>query len=369
MSCPNVVKRDPITARTSFVLPFYREGDIDGTRNYTPYQLHCLRTKIIPYLKQEFPHVKGIGIEYTQLYIDNKLSEVLTIVNGYQIIDKFKLSLEKRTRITDQIGNCLTLYPLYSVILNPITITHLPYDWVIIMAYYLLNILDPIYEPIWLDNMLLVRLDNTIGKNYVQEERYLYKFIQDTLNDYWSKGMIPNAESIQETWNLTSITTGIQQIKLWYPKWQDKRITECPVLFLRNRLNKTNSYIYLDIKTDNLVIKHKLVENLSLENIKYKNTCIGVQAKSYKEINKILFTIDETLYECKTLTSSCFRLEFDRMDILLEFEKVLIEQLNFNTVIYFVTDTNKHVLSTLVPLQTDLEKMERVVYQLMDLNL
>ena len=373
MSCIPVVKRKPITAKTSFILPFYKEVGDEGRSNFTPYQVHCLRTKIIPYLKLEFPQVKGIGVEFTQSYIDNKLSEILTLVNGYQIIDRTELSLEKRTRITDQIGNCLTIYPLYSVILNPISITHLPYDWVIVMAYLLLDVLDPVYEPIWLDNMLLVRLDTTIGRTYVEEDRYLSKFIQDKLNDWWSQGMIVNAGYIEESWNLNSMKIGF--FNLWYPRWQDNRITECPVLFLRNRLSKPNSFIYLDIKTDNLVIRHELALNLSLSNsksptnnalqIRYKHTCIGVRSKSYKELSRLLFLIDETLYRCKTVTSSCFILQFDRIDILNEFEKILTEQMKFDIVTYFVTDINKYVVSVLVPLNTNLEKLERRVYELM----
>lgn len=361
----NIDDREVPSVKTSFELPFIKEGSIDGEKNYDSYKLHCLRTKLYPYLKQEFPHAIGIGIEFSPIYVEQKMTEFLTLVNGYKLIDKSKLTSEKVNRIKDYIGGTISTYPQHSLILDPKTITHLPYDWVISVGYIFMDLLDSSYEPVWLNDTLLVRLD-TQSTDYKTEEIQLLKDIKTQLEEWWKLGAIINAESIVKSWDLKLAyddTEFLTSPKLWIPKWKNKRLTTNPVTFLRQRLNNPDSYIFVNIQSNNTVVRHLITENLLVKYvISFYNKKVGFKANNYKEACRITFIIDEVLTMTKTMTSSTFILSFEDIDKIEVFKQAIIN-LNFSPVVYMDEIRQKYVLSTLVPLQTDLDTMKTLVYQ------
>lgn len=236
-----------------------------ATSTYGPYDLFCLETRLYPTVYRMFG--RDVEIIFRSIYENDRMEVKVDIVKIVDITttepipnpsvdmteEQYKLLAELVDKIvSEHIGYCLIdKYELYLS-----SNMKYPKDWFYTVGGYV--DLPTEYNPfITLDGIYVTF--NPLS-NYKQGYNQIVKILLETMDQYYTNGVVYGAGNIAERWKLERLDREEKIGKLYQPMWSDKRFASYPVDFL---IGKMQGDPYIRIKvSDNLVKRHYISANL-----------------------------------------------------------------------------------------------------------
>lgn len=275
--------------------------------NYSRYDLYCVRTKLKPTLKQEFPGIDGIDIGFKSEQLNNRMVMTLILRNGSKNISLNNLPDTTIVNIQTAIDEATSYFPKECLIFQASTITELPTDWIVTMLSIVDLPTDIKVRMITLDNDAYVYGEFDPESDYVYFSDATQLYILDQLQNMWKQGYIKGAKSIAERWNLKSITESddLSELEIYKPDWYDVRFAPIPVLFLRERIVEPHGYIKLSLSS-NRVLRHVVAEKLSplQRDLYFNDSYVYITAYSITDAKEIATNVDMALNDAKSLSVS-----------------------------------------------------------------
>lgn len=330
--------------------PYYKNylnGELET--NYTPYHIFGLKSKLYPWVKKNIGKDVGINVHGEKI--------------GTKIVMKVKLTREKKSKEQDlqkkidEIVNGNTKSILFYY---PSQIGKIPIEW-IKSVYKYINI-HPLLKP-YVSNE-----DVDDGAIYIEAghiEDY-YNFVSSLLVSFenkivemYQKGcIILPSENTKINWNLKSENS---EKELWFPNWNQKRVTEMSggvVSFLQNIENNMNYYIPLSVFSNN-VIKYYISKNF-ISDYYFKKDILYIKAVNYDSIVKDLVLLDNSISEAHKNGGKVILFEGPSMMTINVIKQVLEEFDYKNYSIYIENFT--YIISVLIPFEINDLQIKKDIY-------
>lgn len=239
---------------SNILTPFTRTIGENGYDNYTPYQLFCLKSRLMSYLIQKYGDVSA---QFISVYEDpgGTLSGSFTTLSVHitRNSDPIPLSENDRKEIQTWINYIAGTYPFYALILDykiPLYIKGKLIDnlWLKSMLPYLIipDDINPFVEKGKLHGNFAHLDDYNLGYNTLLAD------LIDQIEDMYLSGYIVDAKSIADNWDLIPVS---DDGKLYKPNWSDSNIPNM-VRFLEKKILEEQELIphqdkYAILNTDN----------------------------------------------------------------------------------------------------------------------
>lgn len=381
-------KEDPdriIYLKTPYyrTIPNYMESCNDCPKrqdpdfNYSEYDLFCLKTQLVPYLRQNLPHISGLNIKYHQQRDNHRMIQYVILVNGDDTIDLSTLPSDLVHRIQDKINYITSKTPTMILVFQASSVREFPTTWVI-SVMSALNLPSDIITEMYTENN-----DGYILTQFGYEDDFNFltnalRFqIVEQIRSYWQQGLVLGAESIAENWELEIVgdkeLIDNSYLKLYKPKWNDTRFAPLLVPFLQEKIRDPDGLvrINLGINGSNGILRHYIAKKLNpMKKIFLFDRCdVKINATTLNEAQIISYRIDtvkEKIRE-KTVGSVIFSLT-NIDDVQRYHDKILsfVNRMNRmegqekfeGPVAYRGNDTFKpYVLSIIIPYHVSPEKI------------
>ena len=228
---------DRIITPFSRIIPRSRkEGEVYF--NYAPYEIFCLKTRLMPYLIEKFG--EGIFINFISLLQDPSGS--ISAQSGTKMTlsiqltksgDPIALSVNDKQEVQKQVNYILGTNKMYCLLLDwklPMYSDNklIDHTWIKSILVYL-HVPEEMYP--FYENGQIFGFFGHIS-NYDDAYFQVVKSMMDEITYMYKYGFIVGAQLIAKDWNLEPVSNdGL----LFKPRWRDDRI-ENMVSFLQNRL-------------------------------------------------------------------------------------------------------------------------------------
>lgn len=227
---------------SNILTPFTRTIGENGYNNYTPYQLFCLKSRLMPYLIQKYGDVSA---QFISVYEDpgSTLSGSFTTLSVHitRNSDPIPLSENNRKEIQTWVNYIAGSTPFYALILDykiPLYIKGKLIDslWLKSILPYLIipDDINPFIENGKLHGTFAHLDDYNLGYNTLLDD------LINQIEDMYLGGYIVSAESIAIDWELVPVS---DDGKLYKPNWSDWNIPDM-VRFLERKILEEQELIY-----------------------------------------------------------------------------------------------------------------------------
>ena len=228
----NIVRYEPV------LLPYYREilGNLieDETpapkRNYTSYDLFCLKTKLYPFVEANYPDCDITFVDYE---IGDVMRLTLELYRGGRFVSWTKDEAARATQVShdlieDQPGHALLLS-------SEVPIPGLPVDWYTTMLQYL-----TINNSYYHQGNIYVMLNT--NDNYSAQWTALYFQARAALQNLYDSGAYPIipelVDKLVSDWDLELVID--DDLPIYKPAWSDPRIVKHKGKFMEHLLSCHN---------------------------------------------------------------------------------------------------------------------------------
>jgi len=307
-------------------------------KNFRPYQLFALRTRLQPLIDKKFGLKPDGGARYIvrfeRLRINDRLEVVIRLHHGIRVDSSTdgiaKLNSADYDYVRSAVNWIIGHEPDLSLLINKNSqfITNILNDndqsmisncWSsqIIEFLSLHPILRPHIRPADRYQTAGLYIDLSRRINYRQDYNDIYLNVVRSINKMYNDGLMPLSAKVDlnrlNRWEVKSVGLNIpltisedndaSRKALYRATWKDKRLTD-PVggmiPFLEKHLVRNNKKILLDIEDDGPLIRHKISRGISglmgVDKYIFRGTMLEVEVEDLKSAQIVADMVDRSKF-------------------------------------------------------------------------